>query len=78
MVPEVVKGRTYCKESSFQAASFAPQARLRFVIEFIEAAAELGVGSCHDLAELRWPGIDNLAPGDLRRSCARLCPGCGG
>jgi integrase len=23
-------------------------------------------------------GIDNLAPNDLRRSCARLCHGCGG
>jgi len=26
----------------------------------------------------KWAGTDNLAPHDLRRSCARLCHRCGG
>jgi hypothetical protein len=63
---EVLKGRACCKESSFQAASFAFQPRLRLVIEFIKAAAERGGGSCHDLDAARHRSLRrNQAPSNV-------------
>ena len=38
----------------------------------------MGVDHCFPASFVVDAGIDNLAPHDLRRSCARLCHGCGG